>query len=259
MKRGRKRSQRPARSAADSDDCMQQLFEAAVKERLKKSGQVSARAPARLVCLVDSSFMDHAVARLLQRTPSIVVREASNLDGAALVLPARKQAFVLAGLDERDYTGPLDSDEALLHRQVTRGALFESDRAAVQSVASKFAHVSVLVINDLELSKYLTLEFMSDVRILSCHGPAEAAAYIEDCVPEPHQPMPVACGDAVATAIATLVPGMGAAHRLEPAQLLELLAGRTSDGICQEHYGWSLDTARRVQEVLRKDQVLREP
>lgn len=227
-----------------------------------------------------------SVLDLLARVPNLRLKESESLcEGATLVFPSVGQALVLLG---RDGTSNNNNNNNVLQKRQEQSAWqklevemqrFLTARRApteamerVQSVASNFAHVSVLVVGDLDLAKYLYLEASRwpNVQIIACGSVAEASEQVtrlaqaqsltkktlQQQLRDVHKNgrTNTLSAPSVTAAIWEEV-GIADAHErhLNSSDLFELLSGRASQAICEEQYGLNAVQARSVLGGLHKN------
>lgn len=168
-----------------------------------------------------------------------------------------------------DLQGVEDGIAAILNRD----GLFRRAKERVLTLASRFARVEVVVVNDLELSKFIFSHTASlgNVACAACHGTNEAAErllqllnlqrlYKSATQQEVRTQYQLQCINAIAAHPITrqrVWLGLGV-HEAAAASLngedLELaLSGRASVSICEEHFGWSPQLAASLANTLIND------
>ena len=236
-------------------------------EELRQAEEKNLAPPS--VCLVNEAFATHKVVETLVRGHGLQLRTADGLP-VSFLLPKEKVSFLLVGHDDRFSGGPMGSADHQVYLSITQGAMFERARKTLMAVKEKktSSRIIMLVMSNLELYKHLCIEAISlqgAVSILPCYNPEEAVSHIlniskmtesvissyESAVRsfESHQ--------SVTNQISSQIPEFPIKSNLilNASDLNDLLAGRTSDAICQEHFAWSVKTARAVHNSLRNDSL----
>ena len=256
------------KTPAEKQDALRQAAEQSVR-RLLEARQERFSFQSSPAVLVDASAASHQVTAALRKDARVQLRGAEGLAGHYF-LPRSKTVIVLLGFDVRSSGGSFGSMEAELHQSLMQQQHFDDALQQVRTVATSHAAAAnrpvALVMSNLELYKFLSVQCIElDACILPCYGPDEAVEHIARLASDisrqtatehyDSETRAVTSGPIVDARISALFPSIPAHLRLSGDDLYDLLAGRTSDAICQEHFGWSTAVARTVQSAIQNDSV----
>jgi hypothetical protein len=211
-----------------------------------------------MVCLVSVERGDGGDALVQALSTSMRIREAASLQGGGKTLflfPATGLAVVLLGAlaGASSATGAGRAEHELAQLLSRRGAMAAS-AAHVLDNAGRFANVVALVVDDVDLCKYLSVHTSAanNVAIVACHGVAGAEQQVlklaqtqtlwKSATRQQMQSDFMAkcvCTTVSSPAVLELVwNALGieraAERQLVGSDLLDLLAGRASVAVCQE-------------------------
>ena len=216
------------------------------------------------VCLVNRALIDHEVIQALFKSQVFRIREA-NLDHATFLLAAEKTAFLVVGR-ELHLMRHMSRIEMETFVKATRRKTFIEAVQKAKLLRSNFSKGVVLVLNNLELFKSLSLELFDEehLDLLCCNGPEEALAHIKHYLVQPNpqvyqkQIQELCQNEIVERRVMQQIPYLPLApqSRMQPSDVHDLLAGRTSDNICQEHYNWTPEQARLIQAAIQNDSLV---
>lgn len=235
--------------------------------------------PATMICLVPTQgHQEWKGLRDLLLARGMRLRESDALarDGPTLVLPSVGQAVIVVGREiseqARSRLPAWESLERDLRAYLALSDAPATTKERIQRVAAGFAHISALVVNDLDLAKYLYFEALKwpNVEIVPCGSLPEAAEHVVHLVQaqtltkKTTQQRLQDAYSKLQTSALSAPPMIGAVwhelgvpdaieRRLNSSDLLEILSGRASQAICEEQYQLTPAQARTVLATLQRN------
>jgi hypothetical protein len=253
------------------------VFSQALERYTKKVVAPRRLVPATTTVLVPTGASDEHKAFVEVISKSLKVREVDGLqEGVSLVFPATGLAVVVLDYTTTQRWSTTDRmhfDTLLL---LSRQYDLYSACQRVDAISKSFARVEVLVLNDLLLHQFISLHCFAlpNVMFAACHGIQEVAqciriigetqsllkSQVRQQIASEFQTtctVPTATSSVLQDSIWTAIGVNEEAHyNLRPTDLLDVLSGRASAEICQEHFGWSPQLTATVLHNVHNDSLV---
>ncbi len=259
--------------AADEAACIRasrSLYAAEIVDAVFLAREAAA-APVCLLPAASASASDGVLALVANR---LRIREAKLGAGVSALLPASGTAIVLFHPLLTTRWADVDKADQEIMQMLSRRQDYTDACQRVGTVSKANTNVLVVVLDDLELYKFLSLECAgcANVAILPCHGAGEAADQI--CARgEAHALYKSSVQQHVRSEHATkcIVPTMAAqpmqqlvwdalgvkdTSLMRDGDLFDLLSGRLNAHMCQERFGWSAHTSNATLRALQSNDAI---